>query len=444
MPSSLKRVFIVFLFLLSISSSKAQSFIGGSMGGRTGVHYLLTNPAGITGSKMKLDVNLFSASGIISNDYVSVDLTDLDNFDQGFFRSNSLDTSPEPLNNFVGNLDFLGPSAIFNLDERNSVGLSTRVRAFFNLNNIGGDFYQVISDEDSNIENFNLSMEDLRGLIHVWGEVGASYGRVLMETDDHVLRGGVTLKYLFGAGGAYGSSSILGANYSSSNDLISTAGDLQYGYTSGFDSEDVNFSDVSSGFGADLGFIFEIRESEYSDSYQLNDHKLRLGLSVMDIGSINYKSSHRFSYNADATIPVDEFLNKDLDQVFEENYQGSEFTEDTRFGLPSSLQLMADYHIHSLFYVNLQGSLSIKDHGEIPVSKIMNQVTITPRFETRWLSVYSPVSFREYSSGIYWGLGVRVGPLMVGSGSLITNLISKNSQSADAYIGLKVPIYRKD
>lgn len=444
MLSYLKRGLLFAILVFSATISNAQSFIGGTMGGRTGVHYLLTNPAGITGSKMKLDVNLFSTSAIISNDYIGVDLSSLDEFEQGFFRSDVLETNTEPLNNFLGNVDILGPSAIFNINERNSVGLITRARGFFNLNNIGGDFYQVISDEDSDIENFNISMENLKGLVHVWGEIGASYGRVLMESDRHILRGGVSLKYLIGAGGVYGSSSVLGAQYNSSNELISTTGNLQYGYTSGFDSEDINFSDASSGFGADLGFIFEIREKDYSDTYGLNDHKLRLGISVMDIGSINYKASSNFLYNANATIAVSEFLDNDLEQVLADNYEGSESSEDTQLGLPTSLQLLADYHLSNLFYVNLQGSLSIKDHGEIPVSKIMNQLTITPRFETRWLSVYSPVSFREYSNGVYWGLGVRVGPLMIGSGSIITNLISKSSQSADAYIGLKVPIYRKD
>ncbi|SHO64063.1 DUF5723 family protein [Algoriphagus zhangzhouensis] len=444
MLSYLKRGLLFAILVLSTTISYAQSFIGGTMGGRTGVHYLLTNPAGITGSKMKLDVNLLSVSAIISNDYVGINLAELDKFDEGFFSDDNLSTTPSEQNNFLGNVDFLGPSVLLNLNERNSVALSTRFRTYFNLNNIGGDFYQVISNEDAEVENFDLSMEDLQGLLHAWGEIGASYGRVLMENEDHILRGGITLKYLMGAGGVYGSSNILGAGYSSSNDIISTSGSLQYGYTSGFDSEDVNFSDPSSGFGADLGLIFEIRETDYSDSYTMNDHKLRFGLSVMDIGSINYKASRRFTYNTTASIHVDEFLDKDLEQVLEDNYEGSEFTEDKRFGLPTSLQIFADYHISSLFYVNLQVSLSIKDHGEIPVSKMMNQLTITPRFETRWLSVYSPVSFREYSSGVYWGLGVRVGPLMVGSGSIITNLISKNSQSADAYIGLKVPIYRRD
>jgi len=38
---------------------------------------------------------------------------------------------------------------------------------------------------------------------------------------------------------------------------------------------------------------------------------------------------------------------------------------------------------------------------------------------------------------------VRFGPLMLGSGSVLTNLLSDTSKTTDVYLGLKIPIYRK-
>ncbi|MEN2284249.1 hypothetical protein AAGF08_19045 [Algoriphagus sp. SE2] len=74
---------------------------------------------------------------------------------------------------------------------------------------------------------------------------------------------------------------------------------------------------------------------------------------------------------------------------------------------------------------------------------MINSFTITPRFEKRWISVYSPISIRQYYSSISWGFGLRAGPLMIGSGSIFTNLISNQSGNADVFVGLKVPIYKK-
>jgi len=42
-----------------------------------------------------------------------------------------------------------------------------------------------------------------------------------------------------------------------------------------------------------------------------------------------------------------------------------------------------------------------------------------------------------------WGAGLRFGPLMLGSGSVLTNLLSDTSKTTDVFVGLKVPIYRK-
>ena len=45
----------------------------------------------------------------------------------------------------------------------------------------------------------------------------------------------------------------------------------------------------------------------------------------------------------------------------------------------------------------------------------------------------------EYSDFI-WGAGFRFGLLTVGSGSIISNLITDDSRAADVYAGVKIPI----
>lgn len=423
----------------SVTLTNAQSFLGSTVDNYAGVHSVLINPANAADSRMKLDINLFSASAFVGNDFISVDLSNLKNFSDGFDFNTDAEKNPMDQNNFFGNVDILGPSALFNLNQKSSIAITTRVRAFFNLHNIGGELYEVLNG-DEDIDNFNISMNDLSGVVHAWAEIGLTYGRVVLEKDKHFLKAGATLKYLGGAGGVFGLSPLLTANYSADNESLTTTGSLNYGYTSGFDSEEITFSDVSGGFGADLGVVYEFRDI---DNRHENPYKFRVGLSVTDIGAINYKATSNFRYDMNATVDANEFEEKDLDEVLDDNYNGTETLEATKFGLPTAIQIFADYSITNRFFVSAQGAISVKKVSDVPVSNIINSFSVTPRYEMRWISIYSPLSFRQYDSSLAWGFGLRAGPVTIGSGSILTNLISGSARSADVYVGLKIPLYKK-
>ncbi|WP_296704897.1 DUF5723 family protein [Algoriphagus sp.] len=437
------RIFNFLSFILAIlgfsTISYSQTFIGAQVDNRGGVQSVLMNPANAAGSQMRLDINLLSGSAFVGSDYLYVDLSEIKNFQDGFDFNTDVKTIPKDQNNFFGNVDILGPSVLFNLNDKNSIAITSRFRTFFNLHNLGGELYEVASSNEVD-KNFNLNMEGLSGIIHAWGEIGGTFGRVLIAQDQHLLKAGVTLKYLFGAGGIYGSSGRLVAQYDAGIETLATSGNLNYGYTSGFDSDDISFSDIKSGFGTDLGAVYEFY-SNNSRSVR-TPYKLKIGVSVTDIGSIKYSGSTNARYQMDATIDANEFDNKDLEELLKDNFPGLEELGDAKLSLPTALQLFVDYQITSKFYVSTQGAISIKKGNIIPVSNIINAFTVTPRFEMKWISVYSPISVRQYDSSLAWGVGLRVGPVIVGSGSILTNLISSNSNSTDVYVGFKVPLYK--
>jgi len=433
---------IVILFAMGlVSQSYSQTFIGGQIDNYSGVHSVLLNPANVVGSKMKLDINLFSTSGFVGNDYLSLNLSDLKKFRDEFDFNTKISTSPNSHNNFFGNIDVLGPSVQFNIGDKNSIAITSRLRTFFNLHNLGGELYEVASDGDSD-ESFNISMEDLSGIAHVWGEIGGTFGRIIIDQQNQRLKAGATFKYLFGAGGIYGNSNQLGAEFNVDQNSLGTSGNLNYGYTSGFESGDISYSDLQSGFGVDLGLVYELfSKGNISDR---SSYKLKIGASVSDIGAINYAGTFKARYIVNAIIDAAEFQNKDLSDVLDDNYPGSKTTEKVKMGLPTALQLFVDYHIKNNFFLSAQGAISIKKWKAIPVSRLINTMTVTPRFETKWFSIYSPISIRQYDSSIAWGIGFRAGPVMVGSGSVLTNMLSERSKSTDLYFGLKIPLYKKN
>lgn len=431
----------LFIALLALNlglPAAAQSFVGNTVDNYGGVHSLLENPANAVGSKMRFDINLISTSVFVGNDFISVDLSDLKNIKNGFdFDSDAL-TNPMDNNKFYGNIDILGPSVLFNLNQQSSLAISTRVRGFFNVYNVGGELYQVVKG-DLDVSTFNIDMDNFSGLIHAWAEIGVTYGRTVLENDNHSLHAGVTLKYLGGAGGLFGFSPQLEASFNSNTYSLTTAGDLNYGYTSGFDSDDITFSDVTSGVGADLGLVYELKDREY---HNRAPYKLRFGVSVTDIGKINYNGSSSFRYDMNTTINAKEFRDKDFEEVLVDNFTSTETIESSKLGLPTAIRLFVDYPITNKFFISAQGAISVKEEKDLPVSNIINTFSLTPRFETKWISLYSPLSVRKYDSSIAWGFGLRAGPVMVGSGSIFTNLISNSSKSADIYVGIKVPLYK--
>ena len=67
--------------------------------------------------------------------------------------------------------------------------------------------------------------------------------------------------------------------------------------------------------------------------------------------------------------------------------------------------------------------------------RAVNAVTITPRYEGKLLAAYLPINFSNLTKTSI-GLGLRAGPLFVGSSSLISMMIS-NSKQMDFYFGFR-------
>lgn len=430
--------FLSFLLVYFSTPVFSQSFVGNTVGNYGGVHSVLINPANAADQGLKIDINLLTFSTFASNDYISLNLSDLANSSDGFDLDNDAERFPLANNNIAGNLDLLGPSALFSLNSKSSLAITTRVRGFFNVLNVSGDFFELVTGSEE-VESFDVTMEDFSGVLHAWSEIGLSYGRIVMEKNQHFVKAGATLKYIGGAGSVFGFSPQLGAAFNSATNNLTTSGDLSYAYTTE-DTDEINFSNLSSSFGADLGVVYELRTA---DAEAIFPYKLRAGISVTDLGSVNYDQATVFDYDMNGTIDADEFQDSELGDVLQDNYEGIEKQEDTKMGLPTAIQLFADYQITKTFFVSTQGALSIKESGTSPANEIVNTFSITPRFEKHWLGVQSPISVRKYDSSIAWGLGLRLGPMIVGSGSVLTNLISSSSKSVDVYFGFKAPIYRK-
>jgi len=451
----MKKVSLHFLSLISLAilcvtaqQLNAQSYIGYLFDNYSGIHGVVLNPANIVDSPFKADINIFSASAFGGSDYFGINVLDVINSDGGFDFDIDTEKFPKNDNNFFFNADILGPSFMFNINRKSSIGITTRVRAFLNINIIYGELYESLADGFDDTQDLAFSMKDFQGTIHAWAEIGLTYGRILMEDDRHMLKGGVTLKYLQGAGSAFFNAPTISGQYDASTNSLTTSGNLSYGLSQvDFNTDDIDYKNLTAGFGADIGFAYQWNEQTQNvvnDSIGVNytAYKLKIGASITDIGSINYKEGEITQYDLNTTVDADIFDEEDTEQTLEDNYNGVTTPTSAKIKLPTAFNLLVDYRIKNNLYASLSGSFSLIKNNTETANSIINTVTIAPRLETKWFSIYSPVSFRQYGD-LSWGAGFRFGPLVVGSGSVLTNLLSDTSKTTDVYVGLKVPIYRK-
>tara|TARA_R110002050_G_scaffold300018_1_gene467345 strand:- start:21063 stop:22406 length:1344 start_codon:yes stop_codon:yes gene_type:complete len=443
-----KFIILSFILILSIKV-KAQSYIGYSVDNYSGVHSLISNPSNVVDSRLKVDINLFSASLFGGSDYFGINVSDILKSDGGFDFEDDAEKFPSNTNDFFLNVDVLGPSFMFNLSPKSSIGVVSRVRAFFNINNISGELYENIADDFDTGEDFNFNSENLTGTIHAWAEVGLVYGRVFVNKKHNFLKGGVTLKYLQGAGSLFLNSPNFTGQYNAANETLTTTGVLNYGISQDFDNDDINFKNLASGFGTDIGFTYEYRPNINLDSVskKQNKYKLKVGASITDIGAINYKESVVTTYDLNATVDASSFDDNDDTQEFlDNNYTNTENTIAQEIKLPTAFHLLIDYHLKNKIYISLQSNLSLIKSNTPNSNSIINTVVLAPRIETKWFSLYSPISMRQYGE-FAWGTGLRLntvigGTIMVGSGSILSNLLSNTSKTTDVYLGFKIPIYQ--
>ncbi|GAL75801.1 hypothetical protein JCM19275_1684 [Nonlabens ulvanivorans] len=443
-----KLFYSAIVFLISFLSI-AQSYSGKETDNYSGITSLSFNPANLADSRFKTDINLFQVTSTTSNDYYAFNFSELFNDASGISFEESGMRFPSQNNNVYQNLDVLGPSFLFNLSDKHSLAISTRVRGYLNLREVNGNLFETLQDGDILNKDFNIDMENFNGTAHAWAEAGLTYGFVVMNKKNHFLKAGVTAKYLLGAGGFFINSNSINGSYDSVAETISANGDLSYAAANSTDEDDdFDFGNGSSSIGGDIGLIYEYRpelkKDRKLDSLALrghNQYRLKLGLSITDIGSITYQDVNIDTYSVSGTVSASDF-DEDFEQGLEDNYSFISNTQDVTVQLPTALRYAIDLRVDRNIYIAATGAVGLNASTDPYSNNQLNYTTIVPRYESRLFTLYTNISFVEYAD-MTWGAGLRFGPLSFGSGSILSNLISEDSQAADFYIGLKIPFHHR-
>ncbi|TDO72980.1 thrombospondin type 3 repeat-containing protein [Flavobacterium chryseum] len=454
----MKKQLLVLLILTASVTVKAQSYLGYFNDNYAGVQSVLFNPASIADSRFKTDINLFSISGSVQNDLYGVRLFDV--YKDGYDFDREAKMTPSNANNGLANFDIMGPSFMFNIAPKHTIAVFTRARSVSNVRNINGYLIDQVKDGLDQSSDFNLNAGNANGSSNTWGELGVSYAAVLYQKDQHFLKGGLTAKYLQGGVNGYVRGKDVNVTYventvDPSLGVLASSGEITVGASQDFEAnEDYDFDRKSRGFGFDFGLVYEWRpdyagydldKAKPADNNfrDLNKYKLRFGLSVTDIGSIDYKNAKQDTYNVNGIVTQQ--MIDDADNLYDflnEHYTKTSTSKGAKTNLPTALHADVDWNMYRKFYLNLNGDINMVSANKINSYGIADRVSLTPRYESRWFSYYMPLTWMEYT-GMQVGSGIRVGVFFIGSGSIVSNLISKESKGADFHLGMKIPVYEK-
>jgi hypothetical protein len=321
-----------------------------------------------------------------------------------------------------------GPSATLSYG-KNAFGIHTGIRFYANMNRMPAILIELINAETTeNVNDGDYSIKNGRFKSMSWGEVGLSYGRVLLHRDYDMISAGITVNRLIGI---QQSSFNIKSGVVDVEDLSGAILDLdgKYSYT------DLKFGS-GGGWGMDLGITFKSMTdvvNKYLSHSQRGgckviDYNYRVGLSLLDVGYIRFKEGARYAKlkETDTITPMDLYTG-------DESVLGKDGDAYTAI-LPTALSLQLDFRIIDYIYVAgiVNQRLSFKNSFGAERS---NLVGIAPRFETDWITASIPVSLSNYVAPQV-GFYLRLGFLSVGTDHILPFVRRGDIRAIDLYFNI--------
>lgn len=449
----IKQAFFL-LLLFFVTTVKGQYMEGYSTSNYAGVNGISYNPSSVVDSRTKLDINFFTASSTIDNNFLGLKKNWANPRDSSLFEYAVLNNDGELKNVFL-NADVLGPSFLLTLDEKKSIGFTSQFRSLSNFENVSEGFanlYYSELEKTSFIGN-PVSASEMSFEHASWNEYGVVYGQEIYRNKHHWVSFGTRLKLIQGLQAAAIKFESLNVEMNPDSSVQVAGQGVEY-LTSDNLSNTLkgNFGDFSHlGFGFDLGFTYEWRAKPDSFIYEMDGkmnparemskHKLKLGFTLSDVGFVNYKTG--LSGDVNATSASWDPNNFDLSTLYGfESAIASEFSSTNqkssyRMALPTSFSLQADYHFLKRFYVNATYLKSVAQSSKVLNVRYKDRLTITPRWDWKWLGVYIPYTVDEDLDN-HLGINMMFGPFLLGTRDVGAFLWKDENYYANIHFGVKV------
>jgi outer membrane protein OmpA-like peptidoglycan-associated protein len=471
----IKFSLVLILFCLYYTTqTKAQYLLGISNSNYAGTNSIFMNPSSIADSRQGFYLNLATFDTHLTNNYLKIGSVrkfveqKIDEIgEEEKFTLNSpyveqkLDGKPKM---FSAGAELRGPSLMIRMSSKHSFALTTRSRTYLQGFNISENLARLLTYGAGNttMQNKLNTNSGFTYMQNSFAEAGLSYGHNIIESNEHFLKGGFTLKRVSGIYSAYAMTNDFdytvkedanGSNYIQVDNI-----DARYGYTSDkaqFFNKSVLNNLGKGSWGFDLGITYEYRPKFADYRYTMNGkerwdgrknkYMYKVALALVDVGNVNFThpgaqefriKKTDFSFDPQVfSFSAGGQLNEAIYETFDPQLQK---TTTYKSGLPTALNLNIDYRIASKLYLNLTWIQSLRNTDKISM-QANSLVALTPRVETKGFELAIPVSMQNNYTSATIGAMMRLGPLFFGSDNL-KGVIMKKSDGINFYMGLALPI----
>jgi hypothetical protein len=489
------KTYILFTGILSqVIGLNAQTYIGLNHSNLGGIHQANLNPANIANSRHRLYFNGITAGFGFNNDYLKLNFPfPILNLITGKVPSSYTNSNgslvfqdnwlKEDINGRAKNMNLYlqtkAPGFMMSLPHGFAFGFQYKNTINFQMNDVSEPLARLarygidsskggLSYSGPNQFQIGQTFGDNSFTVNVnaFGEFGVTLAKTIINTENLVLKFGVTPKLLLGYATGYIKNRGLLLKAAGTDTIVLGETDLEYGYTdiSAFSKlQNINFGAINnklqgSGFGYDIGAAFEYKNKALKNvSNKKNNYTFRGGISILDGGHIAYKNkikNTRISNTGGdkAFIISPAFASawsngtdkglKYTDSVMRTLLSVDTTAKTIQTNMPSTLNLQFDYNIFKFLYLGANLSQDLRGKNSIGMRK-PSYIVIIPRFESRFLELALPIGMMNDYKNPRLGMYLRIGPAFIGSDNLIGQLKGKDIYGTDVYFGISFGITKK-
>ncbi|GAB4016314.1 DUF5723 family protein [Spirosoma koreense] len=455
-----------FLFIATVGS--AQNLLGISTSRYGGTNRLYINPSLAADSPSKFFLNGLTANitannnylrfqapfsllqyvtGNVPNPYKNPDGTV--HFDVNYTREN-LDGKAK--NGTLAG-EVRGPALLIRTGQFSAIAVTTRFRA---MGSVVGASQSLLSALRAGLGDkalYSIPTDNNQFSLNsnTYAELGLTYAGTLWENEGQKLLMGLTAKVLIG----YNAQHIInrGANYrivADPNNINSAVLELNQldatiGYTTFLKNRAITPRTLFSADSPGRGFGFDVGMT-YISQYDSESPALRLGWALTDVGGLTYKGQD-YNYSDIRQNPV-RFTNDDFIRItssldalesIQDKLNTGRLPDRTSFrsGLPTSLNLTADYQLPSGFGVNVTYFQDVRSQQALAIHQ-PTMFAVTPRYDVRWVSLALPIAYLNH--GLTAGASIRMGPAWLGTDNFLGLLGNTSNgirpRGLDIYAGI--------
>lgn len=336
-----------------------------------------------------------------------------------------------------------GPA--FYISKKNfGAGLFVRARSVADVRRMPYQITELLlGSGTSNLSEVgNVDIKNAKFSNMTWLEYGINGGYVIKKRAYEHISIGANLKYLTGINLQYVNLKRITGDYNSSLITVSAlegqykSAALAYG--------------AGKGFSTDLGITYKkmLKQVDSYESHSKNssshckivDYEYKVGVSLRDLGYINFKKGTNVVDLQGAGI-IDLNSKQDPQDQFTNNFSTSETPgkKITAF-LPAAITISGDYNFGNSFYL-----AAIVQKGILPNAmtgvQAADYLAVVPRFEKKNIEVSIPLSVQKFIQPEL-GLAIRFRSFVIGVDNILPAIKPQNTKSVGVYFNLGWTLFR--